>query len=180
MCTAACACGDFSRISSEGAGQHVHLLVLRCTSLCPHLGHVCLSARWLFFWHRTCEFLQFIFACMIVSSRFRVFHKHIFPHTLLLSALVLPVMTFPALVLPVMNFLLLSALVLPVMTFPALVLPVMNFLLLSALVLPVMTFPALVLPIMHTRATDVPLSLSPHHQKLLMFHSHSHLISKSY
>jgi hypothetical protein len=94
---------------------------------------------------------------MIVSSRFRVFHKHIFPHTLLLSALVLPVMTFPALVLPVMNFLLLSA-----------------------LVLPVMTFPALVLPIMHTRATDVPLSLSPHHQKLLMFHSHSHLISKSY
>ena len=133
MCTAACACGDFSRISSEGAGQHVHLLVLRCTSLCPHLGHVCLSARWLFFLHRTCEFLQFIFACMIVSSRFRVFHKHIFPHTLLLSALVLPVMTFPA----------------------------------------------LVLPIMHTRATDVPLSLSPHHQKLLMFHSHSHLISKS-
>ena len=38
-----------------------------------------------------------------------------FPHTLLLSALVLPVMhTFPALVLPVMH------------TFPALVLPVMH------------------------------------------------------
>ena len=64
-----------------------------------------------------------------------------FPHTLLLSALVLPVMhTFPALVLPVMH------------TFPALVLPVMH------------TFPALVLPVMHTRATDVP--LSPRQQKL--------------
>ena len=76
-----------------------------------------------------------------------------FPHTLLLSALVLPVMTFPALVLPVMH------------TFPALVLPVMH------------TFPALVLPVMHTRATHVPLSLSLHQQKLLMFHSH--LVSKS-